>query len=248
MTASPTSDRTSALSRFVSARAGSARPSPFWLLAIAALAALLIFLRLGGGGPFAAAEGVTLDLRFQVRGALPAPREIVILAIDDRSIANLRRFPPPRAALAVMVNRLHEAGAKVIAFDLLLADVEQPSDGLRLSPGDQALVEAAQRAGTVVMAAAGMFRVAGQPLPEAIDAAARAAIPAERIIGERAIVTKQLPDAPDFLSPFAALSTVSSLGHVNVPVAIGGALRHLPLLMRVNGHLVPGFPLVVAQR
>jgi adenylate cyclase len=41
---------------------------------------------------------------------------------------------------------------------------------------------------------------------------------------------------------------VSSLGHVNVPVAIGGALRHLPLLMRVNGHLVPGFPLVVAQR
>lgn len=238
----------SALGRFVSGRNGSAQPSRVWLLAIAGLAAVLIFLRLSGGGLLATAEGVTLDLRFQVRGPLPAPDTIAIVAIDDRTIANLRRFPLPRAALAVMVNRLHEAGASVIAFDLLLADPEQPTDGLRLSPGDQALVEAAQRAGNVVLGAAGVFRVSGQPLPDAGEAARRAALPVERIGGDRAALLSQLSDAPDFLPPFAALASMASLGHVNVPVSSGGALRRLPLAMRVNGHVVPGFPLVVAQR
>jgi len=236
------------LSRFVSGRNGSARPSRFWLLAIAGLAAALVFLRLSGGGLLSTAEGVTLDLRFQVRGPLPAPQTVAIVAIDDRTIANLRRFPLPRAALAVMVNRLHEAGASVIAFDLLLADPEQPTDGLRLSPGDQSLVEAAQRAGNVVLGAAGVFRVSGQPLPEAAEAARRAALPVERIGGDRATLLSQLSDAPDFLPPFAALASMASLGHVNVPVASGGALRRLPLAMRVNGQVVPGFPLVVAQR
>ncbi|MGE0154500.1 MAG: CHASE2 domain-containing protein [Reyranellaceae bacterium] len=244
----PPQPRASALRRFLAERAAGTRPSPLWLLAIAALAAALIVLRLGGGTLFAAAEGVTLDWRFQWRGTLPAPRDIVIVAIDDRSIAELRRFPPARAALAMMAGRLHQAGASVIAFDLLLAEPEQPSDGIRLSPGDQALVEAARSAGTLVLGAAGAFRLPGQPLPEAIAAAQRAAVPAERILGDRAERLALLPAAPDFLPPFPALAALSGLGHVNVPVASGGALRQLPLFLRVQDHVVPGFALVAALR
>lgn len=244
MTASPA--RPSALRRFVAERASSARSSPVWLLAIAALAAILIASRLLGGAIFAAPEGITLDLRHQVRGPLPAPREIVIVAIDDRSIAALRRFPPPRAALAMTVDRLQQAGASVIAFDLLLTDPEQA--GERLSDGDRALIEAARRAGTVVLGAAGIFRVTGQSLPESVAAAQRGAVPPERLLADATTLLAHLPDAPDFLPPFEAVAAVAQLGHVNVPVASGGALRRLPLALRVSGHVVPGFPLVVALR
>ncbi len=236
----------SALRRFLSDRGAAARPGRIWLALIVLLAVLLALQRLAGGGIFAAAEGMALDLRFKLRGPLPAPADIVLIAIDDRSIASLGRFPPSRAALAAMVDRLREAEARVIALDLLLADPEQP--GETLSAGDQALVDAAGRAGNVVLGAAGMFDGATGRRPDAAAAAARAAVPAQKLAGDRAALLAQLPDAPDFLPPFAALARTSTLGHVNVPVASGGALRRLPLALRVDSHVVPGFALVVAQR
>lgn len=241
----PTRQR-SALGRFLSDRGAVARPGRIWLALIVLLAALLALQRLAGGNVFAAAEGMALDLRFKLRGPLPAPADIVLIAIDDRSIASLGRFPPSRAALAALVDRLHAAGARVIALDLLLADPEQPGD--TLSAGDQALVDAASRAGIVVLGAAGVFDGAAPRLPQAETAAARAALPAQRLIGDRAALLAQLPDASDFLPPFAALARTSALGHVNVPVASGGALRRLPLALQVGRHVVPGFALVVAQR
>lgn len=238
----------SALGRFLAGRPGSVRPGRFWLLSIAALAAALVFLRLSGSGAFATAEGVALDLRFDLRGTLPAPQEVVIVAIDDRTIANLRRFPLPRSALALMVERLRAAGAKVIAFDLLLSDFESPSDGIRLSPGDQALFESLQRADNVVLGAAGVFRIDGRASPETREAAARAALPLDRIAGDRQALLERLPVARDLLTPAPPLVGVAALGHVNVPVDPGGALRRLPMAIRFEDTVVAGFPLVVTQR
>ena len=240
--------RRSALGRFLAGRAGSARPHRVWLLAIVALAAGLIFLRLAGGGPFVAAEGVALDLRFDLRGTLPAPQQVAIVVIDDRTIASLRRFPLPRAALAQIVDRLRAAGARVIAFDLLLTDFETPSDGVRMSPGDQALFEALQRTSNVVLGAAGVFAGATGPAPEAREAASRAALRAPADPAEREALLARLPQASDLLAPLPHFAAVAAVGHVNVPVDPGGALRRLPLAIRYDDTLVAGFPLAALLR
>jgi adenylate cyclase len=69
-------------------------------------------------------EAKALDLRFQLRGARPPGSPVVLIVIDDRSIAELGRWPWSRSQFAEIAQRLHAAGAKVVAFDLLLAEPE----------------------------------------------------------------------------------------------------------------------------
>jgi adenylate cyclase len=69
-------------------------------------------------------EAKALDLRFHLRGAKRPEAPVVLVIIDDRSIAELGRWPWSRKRLAEIVQRLHAAGAKVIAFDLLFTEPE----------------------------------------------------------------------------------------------------------------------------
>lgn len=72
---------------------------------------------------------------------------IVIVGIDEPSFAEFeRRWPWPRELHASLIDRLHSAGAAVIAFDVLFAD---PSE----SSADRALAEAIGRARRVVLGA-----------------------------------------------------------------------------------------------
>lgn len=79
-------------------------------------------------------ESKTVDLRFAWRGArLPDPR-VVVVDIDEKSISELGRWPWPRDVHARLVEKLTEAGAKVIAFDVLFteADKDRPQSDLQL--------------------------------------------------------------------------------------------------------------------
>jgi adenylate cyclase len=69
-------------------------------------------------------EAKALDLRFQLRGVKSPSSPIVLIVIDDRSIVELGRWPWSRRHFAEIAQRLHAARAKVIAFDLLLAEPE----------------------------------------------------------------------------------------------------------------------------
>ena len=69
-------------------------------------------------------EAKALDLRFHLRGAKSPGSPVVLVVIDDRSIAELGRWPWSRQRFAEIVQRLHAAGAKVIAFDLLFTEAE----------------------------------------------------------------------------------------------------------------------------
>ncbi|HEX9464735.1 MAG TPA: CHASE2 domain-containing protein [Alphaproteobacteria bacterium] len=68
------------------------------------------------------AELHTLDMRFQLRGPRRPGPEIVLVMLDEPSIARLGRPPFSRALFADIVNRLHEAGARVVALDLLFSE------------------------------------------------------------------------------------------------------------------------------
>lgn len=86
-----------------------------------------------------------LDFLFALRGSVSPPEQIVIVAIDEPSLAEMRQqWPWPRDVHARLIRQLNKAGAKVIGFDVLFAEPSDPAE-------DQALESALQEAGNVVL-------------------------------------------------------------------------------------------------
>ncbi len=95
-------------------------------IALAATAAgLALFACSGIGGNQRAGflflqqiEQRTLDLRFALRGKRAVDPRIVIVGIDDKTLQTIGSYPLPRSNYALLVRRLKQNGANVIAFDV----------------------------------------------------------------------------------------------------------------------------------
>jgi len=99
-----------------------------------------------------------------------ASSDIVLVKIDNQSLRKIGRWPWPRRYHAQLTDRLTEAGAKRIFFDISFFGATNPED-------DQALAEALKRSGRVTLAVrtrsgpnAGTAQL-GMPLPELANAA-----------------------------------------------------------------------------
>jgi adenylate cyclase len=84
-----------------------------------------LFFALDFFGFAAPYENKLIDLRFSTRDEI-APSiddEVIIVAIDDQSFESLKvRWPWPRDMYAKAIDRLSDAGARVIAFDLIFSE------------------------------------------------------------------------------------------------------------------------------
>ncbi len=102
-----------------------------WLLC-AAWAVAILFAHVRGFPPLVRQELGSVDWRFRKCQPPPPRADIIILAIDQPScslpdrfdplpaeLQALRNFPYPRAVYAAAIERLGEAGAKIVAIDLL---------------------------------------------------------------------------------------------------------------------------------
>ncbi|NKI58989.1 adenylate/guanylate cyclase domain-containing protein [Labrenzia sp. PO1] len=65
-------------------------------------------------------ETVLLDLRIHIKGPREAPQDVVIVAIDDQTVAAAGHYPVDRVFLTELVDRIRDAGAKALAIDILL--------------------------------------------------------------------------------------------------------------------------------
>ncbi|WP_299196750.1 CHASE2 and HATPase_c domain-containing protein [uncultured Erythrobacter sp.] len=70
--------------------------------------------------------------------------DIAIVAIDDTSLEAVGSWPWPRSVHAELVNQLSDAGARLIVLDVLFIEASTPQE-------DQALADAIDRAGNVVL-------------------------------------------------------------------------------------------------
>jgi adenylate cyclase len=95
-------------------------------IALVVALAVLAGLNLGDAALMRRLETTSLDLRFRLRGAAPQSPDIVVILVDDASLARLGRPPLSRRLYAQAVRLLDRAGAKIIAFDLLFAEPEKP--------------------------------------------------------------------------------------------------------------------------
>lgn len=91
-------------------------------------------------------ENRVLDLAYTLRPVSPPPPELLIVGIDEASFQELKKpWPWPRRLHAGLIKKLSAAGARLIVLDVLFADPTTEAD-------DQALAEAMQKAGNVVLA------------------------------------------------------------------------------------------------
>lgn len=102
-------------------------------------------------------EAKTYDWRMSVwRGPVPPSAKIAIAAIDDKSLVELGRFPWSRTVFAQLTDRLSQAGARGIVFDILFPEPEGAG-------ADAAFVAAIQRSGKVTLS--GAFELAADGTP-----------------------------------------------------------------------------------
>ena len=110
-------------------------------------------------------ENKLYDLHFVLRGPHYPGHQVVIVAIDEKSLAALGRWPWPRSLLARVVRTLADDGAKAIALDIILSEPEV-SDELRV------VARMSERLGALGVSASSP---AGLALRQELDGLAQAA-------------------------------------------------------------------------
>ncbi len=127
------------------------------LLAAAVVVALAFSLTLRAVGALNALERTSVDARFTVRGDRQPPGDIVIVALDGRSVRELGLRPPiaPRPIHTRLLRRLAAAKPRLIAYDFQFFNASTPAR-------DRPLAAAVSAARPVVLAT---HDVDGAPLP-----------------------------------------------------------------------------------
>jgi adenylate cyclase len=121
-------------------------PQRVLLAAAAALVALGIAIPAYAFGVLWPYELKTVDYRFELRGAKPPPRDIVLVAIDDVTLNELNlHWPFPYALHARAIRRIAAARPRAIAYDVQFTEKQSDLQ-------NYLLVSAARRARPIVLA------------------------------------------------------------------------------------------------
>ena len=226
---------------------------------------VMAFAQFYGAGQMRALETASLDLRFRLRGAEPPGPETVLILIDDASLAALGRWPFSREIFARAIDRIHSAGAKVIAFDILFSEPQETvppqlraavnGETGALSPEErQALRSALDRLGSNSPDAelAGAVAAAGNvlfPLAFAFTGPPEQGLPQ---YADKAgyVGFDRSPQKPIFpLRPLAAVLPIpeltkaaAGLGHVNLAYDSDGEPRYDYLALPLGADFVASLP------
>ena len=229
------------------------------LLVALGVAVLLLALdaRFGGSGVLGPLELQTLDWRFRLRGPEQPGGEVVLVLADDATVAELGAWPPPRAVLAEAVRRLADAGAGVIAVNLLLAESQttMPAATRRLLEDvSRALPPTASNLRQELTRALGASGP-DQALAEAFTAAGNTVLPYAFVLDPAQVNTTGLPAwiratayrIQTASSGLASQSPLTPLGAIVPADALGAAAAsagHVSLLLEADGTLRADLPAV----
>lgn len=91
-------------------------------------------------------NAASVNMLFRFRGQLPAPDDIVIVAIDDASLQQVGNWPWPRTVMASALDRITDAHPRAVGLDVIYAEPSEPE-------ADQRLAAAIRHNGRVVLPA-----------------------------------------------------------------------------------------------
>ena len=182
----------------------------------------------------------------------PASELVEVVDIDEASLAHLGQWPWPRDVLARLQDRLHAAGARVVAWDMLFAERDRTSPALladndkvpaslrpvlRELPDHDDLFAASLRRGSSVLS----FSLADSALPP------DESLPAARFLlrGEADIA---IPHSVGAIFPLPQLQGAATVGSINFLPDEDGVVRRVPMVVRVGDVLAPALSLEVLRR
>ena len=184
--------------------------------------------------------------RLQPRSAETA--QIPIVDIDERSLAAYGQWPWPRALLGQVVDRLTQAGAAVVGFDIVLSEVDRLSPSrlteilpaidpelaaalLDLPTNDEILADSLRRSRVVLSQAALESRIGegSGPPKNATPVGLIGGDPAPYLLSFRDVI--QNIDVLD--------SAALGRGIITLPIEIDGVVRRVPAAVRVGDQVLP---------
>lgn len=187
--------------------------------------------------------------RWQAPKAVTAPVRVV--DIDEASLQAYGQWPWPRTRVAELVTQLRQAGAQVVAFDVLFAEPDRtapsamaqlwqtPALTARLSalPDPDAELASALAGGGVVLGAS----LSHEPPAPGASAAPRAL--AHRVVSVGARPGGLMPHLVGFEAgvwPLGVLAEAAAgVGALNFTADVDGVLRRVPLVLRQGDQAVP---------
>jgi len=243
---------------------------------IIGLAATMLVLALAWRDPalFIRLDNLLLDAQFKVRGERPAGPDIVLVVVDDKSLAELGRWPWSRVTQARIVDAIAADGPKVIGIDVVYAEPEPGEsqsaleDALRRLQGRTAMapsvVDAIRRdvhdatPDEVFAHSVQAARNVVLPYPFVVSRASSETIPPETSVLRPSQYTfvKHASSSAEF-QPYAARDVImplkpfvlaaAGLGHVyNIP-DLDGVSRHDYLAIRYQDGYYPSFAVEAAR-
>jgi adenylate cyclase len=226
----------------------------------------LLVVYLSGNTLLDVLELKTYDMRLLSAGARAPSGEVVIAAIDEKSLSRLGRWPWSRRTLSRLVERLDRLGARVIVFDVFFNEAENrplldqiarleaeggysaaasPYRGIRQAlAADATLGQTIARSGKVVMSMVFLMsedetrHLRPEDTARALTSVERHAIGVIHNRGGK--LDLPLAEPKGLLANLATLQQAAlHVGHINSLPDADGTLRWAPLVMRYQGRFFP---------
>jgi adenylate cyclase len=167
------------------------------------------------------------DYRLRWRGPISAPPSVVIVAIDEKSIQRLGRWPWSRSTMARVVDALTRAGAELVVYDIIWSEAAQ---------GDAELAAALERSGNAILPLAFDFE-ADHPDQDTSVVAQMSPLRVSNLEHLRRYPPIQARGA---LVPRPELvDQTMALGHINMLPDADGVLRHELAVVAHEGYFQP---------
>ena len=175
------------------------------------------------------------DLRFQRRGDRQPHPDVVIVAIDEKSVNEIGRWPWKRSTMSKLVNKFYQYDVKTAVFDIVFSEPESDRS-------DSALGRSIKESNNVVLGF--FFRKDGsaEPDPESEKLHRKSKIGLVKNLGEKDVNTVHKFSSAEYNIPVIASNT-RDFGFFNVIPDNDGIYRHAPLLIRYKDDFYPSLNL-----
>jgi len=179
------------------------------------------------------------DLRYRLRGPVPASDRIALIEVDDRTLRAFRGvWPLPRDKYAILIDALENAGVQAVGFDLLFLGENRDDPG-----GDHLLASLTAGRDNVVHSISflpgdvSMGGVASQPSDSA-----------QLIRHGRPVTRQRLAMAREVSLPYGELlASARELGHTSVIIDADGVIRRIPQFVRFGEWSYPSLALRLVE-
>ena len=208
------------------------------------------------------------DQHMRLRGVRPAHPQVLVVAIDEKSLREVGRWPWSRSVLAELLGKLHQGGVAAVGVDIILNEPERSSAidiavQLRERFGPRAPASVQRELERIIIEAnhdgrlaavlaeserivlASYFHLVARPTtepPARTGQPLKSALAAFRNFEERGLFPP--PHAASAHVPIPPLlQAAAGLGHVNMVADFDGSMRWEALVVEHQGHYYPSLAL-----